>query len=112
VYAQYGEADVSLFPSRWENWGIVASEAMLAGCAVVGTCNGGMKELIKPPLYGLVEDPEKSDRFADQVVRLVSDNNLRNRIVHAARQMVKSELSPEHIASLKVEAYRKAGAKE
>lgn len=111
VRVAYDQSSVSIFPSRWESWGMVAVEAMSAGSAVVGTCNGGMAELIQAPKFGLIADPANPEVFAGEVIRILNDGELRAIIINSAFQMLKKELSPEHIASKKIDAYRRAGAR-
>jgi hypothetical protein len=112
VRAAYVQSSVCMIPSRWEAWGMVAAEAMSAGCPVVGTCHGGMPELIRSPKYGLVNDPLIPEKFAKAVIRLLEDNELRGNIITNAEMMVKTELRPDRIAKIKIAAYVEAGAEQ
>jgi glycosyltransferase involved in cell wall biosynthesis len=46
LHQMYRCADVAVFPSLYEPFGIVALEAMAAGCAVVTSDAGGLKEVV------------------------------------------------------------------
>ena len=56
----YNSADVSLVPSRSEAFGLVVIEAMACGTPVIGTNDGGIKDIITPKTGFLVnvEDHE------------------------------------------------------
>jgi glycosyltransferase involved in cell wall biosynthesis len=53
----YHVADVAVFPSLYEPFGIVALEAMAAGCPVVVAATGGLAEVVTPHETGLVVQP-------------------------------------------------------
>jgi glycosyltransferase involved in cell wall biosynthesis len=107
VKEEYARADVCLVPSRWENYPMVALESMAEGCPVVGTIHGGVPEMIRAPLYGLVADPGNSKAFSNEVIRVLTDQGLRNNIILNARKMIETELSPECIAEIKIGAYKR-----
>jgi glycogen synthase len=54
----YRVADVAVFPSLYEPFGIVALEAFAAHCPVVATRAGGLGEVIKPHETGILVDPD------------------------------------------------------
>jgi glycosyltransferase involved in cell wall biosynthesis len=54
----YRVADVAVFPSLYEPFGIVALEAFAANCPVVATRAGGLGEVIKPHETGILVDPD------------------------------------------------------
>jgi glycosyltransferase involved in cell wall biosynthesis len=49
----YRAADVAVFPSLYEPFGIVALEAMAAECPVVVTQTGGLQEIVRPHDTGI-----------------------------------------------------------
>jgi hypothetical protein len=65
--AELARADVCILPSTFENWPNACLEAMLAGCAVVGSRNGGMAEMIEEGSSGFLAD----GRDAADLVRAV-----------------------------------------
>lgn len=70
--AYYGAADVFVFPSLMETWGLAAVEAMLSGCPVVGTYEV-MPEVV-PDFAGVyVPSAEASDLAAGIRVALERD---------------------------------------
>ncbi len=50
----YAVADVAVFPSLYEPFGIVALEAFAAGCPVIVSDAGGLAEVVQHELNGLV----------------------------------------------------------
>jgi glycosyltransferase involved in cell wall biosynthesis len=53
----YHAADVAVFPSLYEPFGIVALEAMAAGCPVVVAATGGLAEVVTAHETGLTVQP-------------------------------------------------------
>jgi glycosyltransferase involved in cell wall biosynthesis len=53
----YGLADVAVFPSLYEPFGIVALEAMSFGCPVVVSKTGGLAEIVEGHETGIVVEP-------------------------------------------------------
>lgn len=84
VWAQYAEADVLLMPSRWEGFGITASEAAAVGVPVVGSRVGGLQEVIIDDQTGFTCEPEDVQQFVDSVERLISDPALLQKMSEAA----------------------------
>jgi glycosyltransferase involved in cell wall biosynthesis len=62
--------DVVLMPSRFEGFGLVAGEALLAGTPVVGTDAPGLREVLPPgyPLLAPVGDTAALARLLADVV--------------------------------------------
>lgn len=54
------EADICIFPSRFENWPNTCIEAMAAGRVVVGSKHGGMGEMIEDGKSGFLVDGRSS----------------------------------------------------
>jgi glycogen(starch) synthase len=60
----YKIADVAVFPSLYEPFGIVALEAMAAKCPVVVSNVGGLKEVVKDNETGIVVHPDSVDSLS------------------------------------------------
>lgn len=60
----YHSADVAVFPSIYEPFGIVALEAMAAGCPVVVTATGGLAEVVQLHETGIVVYPNDAESLA------------------------------------------------
>jgi glycosyltransferase involved in cell wall biosynthesis len=77
--ALYHWADVAVFPSLYEPFGIVALEAMAAKTPVVASGTGGLGEIIEHGLDGLKVPPGDSQALAEQIL-LVLQNPARARM--------------------------------
>nr|MBO2469637.1 DUF1957 domain-containing protein [Bacillota bacterium] len=103
-------ADVAVFPSLYEPFGIVALEAMAAGVPVVVAHTGGLAEIVRHEENGLTANPGDSRSLAEQVVRALTDDRLRRRIAEAAARDVATVYDWDGIARRTLGVYRIAAA--
>jgi glycogen(starch) synthase len=79
--ALYADADVLLFPIRWEEpWGLVPLEAMGMGRPVVATARGGAASYLRDEENALLIPSEDPQALAGAVRRLASDGELRAKL--------------------------------
>jgi glycosyltransferase involved in cell wall biosynthesis len=83
----YASADAFLFASRTDTYGQVIVEAQASGLPVVAVSEGGPATLIEHEETGLLA-PADPDALAAELLRLTSDNLLRERLRRAAIQAV------------------------
>ena len=85
----FSEADIFVFPSAYEGFGLALAEAMSAGLAVVG-CRDcpAVSELITDQDDGLLAEGTE-DGIANSLRRLMSDENLRMRLGRKAHETAK-----------------------
>jgi glycogen synthase len=102
------QVSVCVFPSIWENFPYTCLEAMASGCAVVGSKNGGMTEMIEDGVSGILIDPEKPDEISDAILKLLSDKNLRQQIGQNAALRVREVFSTNRIVEQTLELYHQA----
>jgi len=86
-------ADVFVIPSRWEGFGLAATEAMAAGLPVIGTKVPGLREVILPGRTGLLIEPGDSQALAEAIHHLATDKDLRARMGAAGRKRVTEHFS-------------------
>lgn len=84
----YRRATVVVNPSLWENCPYTLLEAMSTAKPVVASRASGMKEMIVHGESGLFFEPEDSEDLARQVVALLEDGALRERLGTRAREIV------------------------
>jgi glycosyltransferase involved in cell wall biosynthesis len=84
--ALYQMAEVLLLPSLFESYGLPIAEAMAAGCPVLTADRYGTKEIAGNA--ALLVDPESVDEIASGMHRLVSEPDLRRRLIAAGRERV------------------------
>jgi glycosyltransferase involved in cell wall biosynthesis len=88
-------ADIFVFPSLAEGFGIALAEAMAAGVPVVTTAVDGLAELVEDEVDGLVVPPRDASALADALLRLIDDPELRSRLAARARRTVAERFTPE-----------------
>lgn len=108
VQKMYKCADVAVFPSTYEPFGIVALEAMLAGVPTVVSDVGGLDEIITHGVDGMKSYAGNSNSIADSVTALLYDHQLATNISKKARQKVKEQFNWEKIAQDTHFTYEKA----
>jgi glycogen(starch) synthase len=92
--------DALVFPSIYEEpLARMTQEAMAAGLVVVGTTTGGTEEILSEGETGLTFAPGDASGLADQVIRLVSDPDLRRRLSKAGRQTVLEKFTLDRMVS-------------
>lgn len=78
---------VCIFPSLWECFGLVCLEAMSAARPVIGSSEGGMKDILSEGA-GLLVDPHSIKDMANAVMTLLGDEKLRRQYGNAGREKV------------------------
>ncbi|MDP4277276.1 MAG: glycosyltransferase family 4 protein [Bacteroidota bacterium] len=72
--------DIFALTSRWEGFGYVLAEAMLAGKPLVAFKVSSNAELVFPNENGFLVDWDDKDAFADAIIRLIRQPSLRKRM--------------------------------
>ncbi|GAB4533239.1 MAG: glycosyltransferase family 4 protein [Anaerolineae bacterium] len=103
----YHAAACAVFPSLYEPFGIVALEAMAAGCPVVVTEVGGLREVVRHGRTGITVYPDDAQSVAWGVI-----NTLRNPALAASRaleaqRVVRREFSWDAIAARTIAVYQR-----
>ncbi len=108
VQKMYKCADVSVFPSTYEPFGIVALEAMLSGTPVVVSDVGGLNEIVDHGINGMKSYAGNANSFADSILALLFDQKLCDTVTKNAISKVKSEYNWTKITNDTHFAYEKA----
>ena len=83
VHRQYRTADVFVFPTLSDGFGLVMLEAMAWGVPVVCTPNCG--DLVRDGENGFVVQPRDARGLADRIGRVIGDRGLRKRMSDCAK---------------------------
>ncbi len=108
VCKMYKCADVSVFPSTYEPFGIVALEAMLSGTPVVVSDIGGLNEIVSHGENGMKSYAGNPNSIADSILALLYNPQLSANVVKNAKNMVKNEYNWAKIAQDTHFTYQKA----
>jgi spore coat protein SA len=85
----YQACDVVVVPSTWQDPApLVVLEAMATGKSVVATAVGGIPELVRDGVTGLLVPPSDAGALATAIQRLLGDSALRHALGAAAREHV------------------------
>ena len=108
VQKMYKCADVAVFPSTYEPFGIVALEAMLAGVPTVVSDVGGLNEIINHKENGMKSYAGNPNSIADSVLSILYDKQLAANVSKKAKAKVKEEFNWNKIAQDTHYIYEKA----
>ena len=84
----YRLADMLVFPSTMEGFGLVVTEAMSCGLPVVVSNRGSLPELVVPGAGGILADPTDRGAFVRGIRTLLDDGGVRQRFGSANRERV------------------------
>jgi glycosyltransferase involved in cell wall biosynthesis len=101
-------ADAFAHTSRWEGFGIVLLEAMLAGLPIVATRVSAIPEIVIEGETGILVAPGDDGGVAAGLARLLSDPSLRGRLGEAGRARAHAEFSVARMTTRTVEVYERA----
>jgi glycosyltransferase involved in cell wall biosynthesis len=79
--------------SQFEGLPVALLEAMSAECAVAATAAGGIQEVVRPGVDGLLAPVSSPSELIPHLQKLVEDPGERNRLSVAARVRVQSQFS-------------------
>jgi len=91
-------ADVSVVPSLFEPFGIVALEAMAAKSPVVVSDTGGLSEIVEHEVTGIKVYPNNPDSLAWGITRVLLDESLANKLRENAYRKVVEMFNWEKIS--------------
>ena len=98
IQKEYVNSSVFAFSSRFEGFGMVLVEAMACGLPVVSfACPCGPKDIVRDGEDGFLVENGNVDDLAQQLMKLMADDNLRTVFAHRAHQDVQ-RFNMEHIA--------------
>jgi glycosyltransferase involved in cell wall biosynthesis len=96
-HAEYGRADLFVYPTRYRYEGqpLVLLEAMGAGLPIITTSVAGIPETVEDERSALVVPPGDVECLAEGLRRAISDPELRERLGRAARRRYLARYTPQ-----------------
>ena len=96
--AQLANFDAVLMPSRFEGFGLLAAEALLAGTPVVAFDVPGLNEVLSEG-YPLLAPAGDLDAFAGRLAALVAAPERHRDLVRPWAEVIRQRFSPERMAA-------------
>lgn len=110
LHQLYRCADVAVFPSLYEPFGIVALEGMAAGAAVVSSDAGGLKEVVLHDKTGTTTFAGDPGSLAWGILRVLRDTDRAATLKAAALRRLETEFHWQTIAQQTLSIYERVWA--
>ncbi|MBW1822597.1 MAG: glycosyltransferase [Deltaproteobacteria bacterium] len=100
----YSIANILILPSimditgETEGLGVVLLEAMACRVPVIGSDVGGIKDIIIDGETGLLSEQKNPDSLAEKIISLLSDEQLRKKVIENGFKLVKEKFTWEAIS--------------
>jgi len=106
VHEMYARADLYVLPSRREGLPNVVLEAMASGVAVIATNVGGVSEVLRNGVDGIVVAAESSTEITTAISLLSLNREMRETIAASARARVVERFNSNRYGSRLAKIYR------
>jgi glycosyltransferase involved in cell wall biosynthesis len=91
--------DIYMMSSIFEGMPVALLEAMAMECAVVSTDAGGIKEVVRHEVDGLLCDVDDPQQMVSMVCSLIDDSVRRSSLAKEARKRIENEFGMEKMVS-------------
>lgn len=102
----YNSFDLVVVPSRFEAFGLTAIEAMSYEVPVVASKADGLKEVIEDKVSGILVSTEEPKEYAKEILILIKDKNLREKIGRNGRKRVLDNFSFDNFVKMTISLYK------
>lgn len=103
----YFSASCCVVPSLWENHPYVCLEAMACGRPVVASKAGGIPEIIKDGITGLLVNPGSFEGLAEAIIKILENQDLAEKLGGNAKKYIENEYSINKVIKQTVDIYEK-----
>jgi glycosyltransferase involved in cell wall biosynthesis len=107
LHQLYRCADVAVFPSLYEPFGIVALEGMAAGAPVVASDAGGLKEVVQHDKTGTLSFANNAESLAWAILHVLHDPEKAHRMAEQARIRLRVDFDWSHLADQTIAVYQR-----
>ena len=114
----FATADIFIGPSivtpdgDTEGQGVVFLEAMASGTPVIASDVGGIKDVVRDGISGLLVPEKNPQAIADKVLTQAKDKPLREQLIKNALELVRADYSWEQSARSFLEIYQQCSKKQ
>jgi glycogen(starch) synthase len=105
LWKYYEKCDIFVAPSKFESFGLIFLEAMSCGKPVIGTNTGGIPEVIKDGINGLLVTPDDPQELASAIQKLILDDNLRIEFGKNSEKVFKENFVSKRMAEQSLTLY-------
>ena len=91
----YNAADVVAVPSSQESFSLVCLEAMACGVPVVGSAVGGIAEIVRPGVTGMLVPPHDASALRAAIAKVLKDQTGRAAMAGECRRLAVAEYTLE-----------------
>ena len=106
----YSSSDVVVVPTFYDNFPIRVLEALSSGIPVVASPVGGIPEVVLSETTGLLVPTGSAPALAEAVIRLLRDEDLRDRLGRQGRTLVAEKFTWRQAADRTFEVYQAAAS--
>jgi glycosyltransferase involved in cell wall biosynthesis len=103
----YRQHDVFTLPSQTESFGLVFAEAMSCGLPILGTFVGGIPELVRHEIDGILVNPAQPGEIRESLETMLNNPEKTIAMGLAARQRIEEKYAWRIIAEQYLECYQK-----
>lgn len=86
IVSLYNNADIFIFPSLEEGWGLTVIEAMASGCAVIGTNVGALLEIGNSRVNCMKSEPKDINSMASNIKEIMENKSLYDFIIYNGKK--------------------------
>jgi glycosyltransferase involved in cell wall biosynthesis len=104
VTEYYNSADIFVFPSSKEGFGMVLIEAMACGLPIISTNASAIPEVVGSA--GILVEPRNSEALADAIIKLIESRELREELGRKGRKRVEENFTWEKVVQKMIEVYK------
>lgn len=102
----YAMSDIFVLPSQEEGFGMVLTEALAAGTAVIGTRVGGIPLQIKDGRNGFLIETDNRSQLISKLSYLVQNPDVRDEMGVESRTIAENNFSWEAITEMYIQVYK------
>jgi glycosyltransferase involved in cell wall biosynthesis len=106
----YRTADIFVFPTLLEGFGMVATEAMACGCPVIASDVASLPEIIEEGKSGYLAPLNNVSAWQEAIMKIVSSPKLRTAMSERSKAIVAEKFSWDRSARQQIEVMEKIKA--